>query len=162
MTNSRPLLTCGQCGTPSRGRWLAAAIEKMRPWFVELGKPLPEVQVAVNGGAIHEDRSSRGTNSLGGLCSPPDETGAVQIIISPGFDSAMPRPQDSPFGVLEVLLHECVHAVVGAHVRVRLPWWAWLSLGAVPAWQWWKLRRQLRTVEHRVGVPLTIQTVRVW
>lgn len=54
------------------------------------------------------------------------------------------------------------HAVVGAHVRARLPWWAWLSLGAVPAWQWWKLRRQLRTVEHRVGVPLTIQTVRVW
>jgi len=65
----------------ARNRWLSAAVERLRPWFVELGKPLPA--------ALHVEPSFERVppEAFGlhpaGFCSPPDANGVVWICIGP-------------------------------------------------------------------------------
>jgi len=90
----------------ARNRWLAAAVDRLRPWFAELGKPLPKIYVAATFNCAPAPAVA-GRPILGLCRMPHPEDASALISIAPRLDSAM--------SVLCVLLHECVHAAVGAH-----------------------------------------------
>jgi hypothetical protein len=83
----------------TREAWLLAAIELLRPLFLEKGYNLPRVRVSCGIPAT----SRRG--SAVGQCWPSSATddGANEIYISPVYAD--------PVEVLDTLVHELVHAV---------------------------------------------------
>jgi len=84
----------------NREQWLLEAVELMRPWFEEVKKPLPET-VRVSMGYSKGHRK----NTLA-VCynSHSSEDKVHQVFLSPEL------PPDDPSRVLDVLLHELVHA----------------------------------------------------
>jgi hypothetical protein len=90
-------------GLANREIWLAQATAMFRPAFESVGAPLPPVRVSVGFGG------SRGRNAqhVIGVCWSRDaaEDGRAQVYVSPKLaDGAR---------VLDVLLHELVHAAAG-------------------------------------------------
>ena len=88
----------------TREAWLHSAIDAMRPWFDEAGKPLPEnLRVSVG--------FPVGSRKATGQCffedAAPD--GIPQIFISPVLDAAAVATSQ---GVLATLIHECAHAAL--------------------------------------------------
>ena len=82
----------------NREQWLLDAVEIMRPWLEEAGKPLPEtVRVSVGW-----PKGKRKTTI--GVCHSGNssEDGIHQIFISPAIAE--------PIQVLATLLHELIHA----------------------------------------------------
>jgi hypothetical protein len=82
----------------TREQWLMDAIDIFRPWFEEVEKPLPEtIRVSVGYGKGQRQ-------STIGVCynSHSAEDKIHQVFISPELID--------PTRVLDVLLHECVHA----------------------------------------------------
>lgn len=85
----------------NRESWLRAAAEAMSPWLEELGYPMPaRWQVSVG-------FTKYGSPNAIGQCWPPTCTGddTTSIFIDPRIEE--------PILVLDVLLHEQVHAAVG-------------------------------------------------
>jgi hypothetical protein len=93
---------------PNREAWLEAAVELMTPLFQKHGYKVPKVRVAC------------GWPSRGGLAAKKRTIGQCwdksaakdkvnQIFISPWLDAEV----SDPCGVLPVLIHEVIHAVVG-------------------------------------------------
>ncbi|AWY06679.1 SprT-like protease [Microbacterium phage Zeta1847] len=84
----------------TREEWLTAAIEALRPIFAAAGAELPAVRVSVGwpGGAGRK-------NSVIGQCwaTAASSDKVAQLFISPVLDDAV--------RVLDVLVHELVHAV---------------------------------------------------
>lgn len=86
----------------TREQWLEAAVEVVRPWFEEVGAPLPE-RVRVSCGWPSKGARSR---AIGECWSPEcSAAGVHEIFVSPKLDDLCE--------VLAVLVHECVHAAVG-------------------------------------------------
>ncbi len=84
----------------NREKWLLEAVELFRPWFDEAKKPLPEhVRVSVGYSKGHRKNTLAVCyNSLAAV------DGMHQVFISPEL------APDDPTRVLDVLLHELVHA----------------------------------------------------
>ena len=85
-----------------REEWLHEAVGKFRPWLVDLKAPIPP-RVFVSCGF---PKGGRGGHAIG-QCWPPTATvdGTMQMFVCP--------TQDEPVRVLDILLHECVHAGCG-------------------------------------------------
>lgn len=98
---------------PTREAWLTAGVELIRPWFVELGKPLVSPVRATIGfpsrGALSQKRRRIGE------CWAIDASadGTAEILISPVLDD--------PVEILATLTHEVGHAVLGPKVGHRRP-----------------------------------------
>ncbi len=91
----------------TREEWLESAVTLMTPLFKSAGYEVPKVRVACGW------PSTRGLSAkkrcLGeAWCKTASSDGVAQVFISPWLDT----PVD-PYGVLPVLVHEVVHAVVG-------------------------------------------------
>lgn len=84
---------------PTREAWMLAAVEAMRPEFVELGVELPQVRISVGwpGGRGNKQ-------NVVGQCWMPE---AVSDKLPAIFVSPV---QDKPLDVLETVRHELVHA----------------------------------------------------
>ena len=88
-----------------REEWLAAAVCEMRPWFVDYGQPLPEL-VRVSCGWPSRGGLSAKKRSIGQCWTPiASADKATEVFISPVLAD--------PVRVLDVLVHELVHAAVG-------------------------------------------------
>jgi hypothetical protein len=89
----------------NREEWLMKATEELATIFQENGKDVPEVRVSVG---FPSKGGSRGKLKTIGECHPSamSADGRAQIFIHPTLDSSVK--------VLGVLLHELVHAVLGA------------------------------------------------
>jgi len=99
-------------GHPTREAWLEAAVDGLRPLFESVGAPLPQVRVSVGW--------ARGSRKAIGQCwdAKATEDGVAQIFISPSLVDLVGTPiededQEIKAGVLDVLLHECIHAAIG-------------------------------------------------
>lgn len=96
----------------TREEWLTAAIEALRPRFELIGATIPAVRVSVGwpGGRGRK-------NTTIGQCwaSSASSDNVAQVFISPVLDAAVgtPKTDTTPGteGVLDVLVHELVHAV---------------------------------------------------
>lgn len=87
----------------SRETWLNKAVDLMRPWFDDIGQPVPEHVLVSFGWA------KRGGGKAIGWTYRPDvtEDGASTILLSPVHVA------DDPVTLLGTLLHELVHAADG-------------------------------------------------
>ncbi|MET8382508.1 transcription elongation protein SprT [Streptosporangium canum] len=83
----------------TREEWLQRAVEIYRPWFLDLGKPLPEV-VRVSIGFTSGGMRSKARAECWNSVSSTD--GTNEIFISP--------TQDDPVQIVATLLHELIHA----------------------------------------------------
>jgi len=98
-------------GHPTREAWLEAAVDGLRPLFKSVGAPLPQVRVSVGW--------ARGSRKAIGQCwdASATEDGVAQIFISPSLVDLVGTPiedeGEAKAGVLDVLLHECIHAAIG-------------------------------------------------
>lgn len=82
----------------TREAWLQAAVEQFRPWFKQEGHELPEIQVSVG--------VQTGPTTLATCWKQTDEDPDVNnIFVSPAI-----QPEE-PTRLLDILLHELVHAV---------------------------------------------------
>lgn len=91
----------------TREEWLHKAIKEMRPWFEEKGFPLPK-KMGISCGFV----KGRGDKGIGQCWDPShtsDET--THMFICP--------TQDNPLRVLDILLHELIHAAVGCKEKHR-------------------------------------------
>lgn len=97
----------------TREEWLAAAVAAMRPWFAAEGTPLPEAVRASCGWPSRKGLSA--SRRRIGECWDPKASaaGASEIFISPCLAE--------PARVLDVLVHELVHAAVGVSHGHRGP-----------------------------------------
>lgn len=98
---------------PNRETWLVAAMDAMRPWFVEAGHPLPDkLQVGVS----WPKSGGRQTGTAIGQCFGKSWTkdGTIHCIVSPLLG-------DDPVRVLDVLLHELCHAALPMEVKHGKP-----------------------------------------
>lgn len=84
----------------TREEWLNTALDKMRPWFEEAGDPLPEKIRTSIGWMGGRGRKS----STIGQCWHPDQVSdkTPAVFIVPTLDD--------PIRILDVLVHEGVHA----------------------------------------------------
>jgi rubrerythrin len=91
-----------------REAWLDAAVDLMRPMFAARKYKIPS-KLRVSCGWPSRGGTSEKKRTLG-QCWPAeaDSKGVHQIFVSPYLDKAVDAQ-----GVLEVLVHEIVHAVVG-------------------------------------------------
>lgn len=88
-----------------REEWLAAAVCEMRPWFADQGQPLPEL-IRVSCGWPSRGGLSAKKRSIGQCWNPiASADAATEVFISPVLAD--------PVRVLDVLVHELVHAAVG-------------------------------------------------
>lgn len=89
----------------NREQWLINATEELKTIFSENGKEVPEVRVSVG---FPSKGGSRGKLKTIGECHPSTLTAdnRAQIFIHPALDDSAQ--------VLGVLLHELVHATLGA------------------------------------------------
>lgn len=95
----------------TREQWLEAAVEIMRPWLKDAGKPLPaKVRVSVG--------FPFGTRKAVGQCWSANaaKDKVHQVFVSPVDDDAFGKD-----GVLATLLHELCHAALPAKVGHRRP-----------------------------------------
>jgi hypothetical protein len=98
-------------GHPTREAWLEAAVDGLRPLFESVGAPLPQVRVSVGW--------ARGSRKAIGQCwdASATEDGVAQIFISPSLVDLVGTPiedeGEAKAGVLDVLLHEAIHAAIG-------------------------------------------------
>jgi hypothetical protein len=85
--------------TPNREGWLTEAVEKLRPMFARHGASIPPVRVSVG--------FPRTSERFVGECWAPKQSadGTYEIFITPEIDD--------PLRVLDILVHELVHTVVG-------------------------------------------------
>lgn len=83
----------------NRETWLHAAIERMRPWFEELGIELPPVKVSVSFPATGWKGRAIGE------CHYAASDGVPQLLVHPSIVE--------PHEVLAIVLHELVHAALG-------------------------------------------------
>jgi hypothetical protein len=96
----------------TREAWLSSFATSVRPWFTELGCPLPPFRVAcgfpVRGGAASKHR-------VLGQCwdGSVSESGHVEIFISPVLDDSSE--------VAATLVHELAHAAVGCEHGRKAP-----------------------------------------
>lgn len=105
----------------TREAWMIAAVAKMRAWFPE-SHPVPEVRVSIGWPA------GRGSSKLIGQCWYTTADKAPALFVSPELED--------PARILDVLLHEMVHAAtpgtghkgafisVAKHVGLQKPWTA--------------------------------------
>lgn len=96
----------------SRETWLRQAVDAFRPHFEEYGHPLPDDLYVSVGFPV----GKRGGTSMAiGQCHYTTRDGRPTVFISPVLDD--------PARVLDVLLHECIHAAlpVGTGHRGRFP-----------------------------------------
>lgn len=96
----------------NREAWLQKAVRSWRPWFLERGATLPELQVSCG----FPSRGVRGKSSRRvGECWAAAAAGDAKphVLISPTLDDGAE--------VLAVLLHECVHAALGVKVGHGAP-----------------------------------------
>lgn len=86
-----------------REEWLHEGVRRFRPWLRDLKAPIPD-KVYVSCGF---PKGRHGAGQAIGQCWPPKSTvdGTTQMFICP--------TQDEPVRVLDILLHECVHAGCG-------------------------------------------------
>lgn len=93
----------------TREEWLMAAIERLRPWYVAAGAPLPVKLKASCSWPITGGRGAR-RRTLGQCFAPArSAAGITEVFVTPWLDKG-----DS---VLAVLVHELVHAGVGTDKR---------------------------------------------
>jgi hypothetical protein len=97
----------------TREAWLAAAVQELRPWLAEAGKPVDaHVRIAMGFPSVRPLAASR--RSIGECwdvtCS---SDGSAEILISPLLID--------PTEILGVVLHELSHAALGTKVGHRGP-----------------------------------------
>lgn len=101
-TTTKPVKRLPKPKHATREEWLLALVEQVRPWFKEVGAPLPKaVRVSVG-------FSSKGARSkVIGQCWSPNaaEDGLSQIFVHPMLSDATT--------VAATVVHELVHAAVG-------------------------------------------------
>lgn len=89
----------------NREDWLNAATTEMKPWFVAEAAPLPET-LRVSCGWPSRGGQSAKKRSIGQCWNPiASADGTTEVFISPVLADAV--------RVLDVLVHELVHAAVG-------------------------------------------------
>lgn len=82
----------------TREEWLRAAVDRMRPWFRELGHEIPEYYVSI-GFPSTGARSNRI-----GECHYTSEDGKPHLFVHPAVRDGI--------RVLDILLHELTHSVL--------------------------------------------------
>lgn len=93
---------------PTREVWLLNAVELMRRWFEEAGKPLPpEINISINPRLTH----------LYGWCRAGEHTDDRIPHICLSADHVNEGDLTGPHGILETLLHELCHAALPVEVR---------------------------------------------
>ena len=107
----------------TRERWLLDATEQMRPWFDDLNAALPtDIYISVG--------FPRGSRKAIGQCFPIQPAtldGKPHVFISPAVSE--------PIEVLEILLHELVHAALPAGIGHKGPFQKLAGkLGLVKPW----------------------------
>ena len=107
----------------TRERWLLDATEQMRPWFDDLDAALPtDIYISVG--------FPRGSRKAIGQCFPIQPAtldGKPHVFISPAVSE--------PTEVLEILLHELVHAALPARTGHKGPFQKLAGkLGLVKPW----------------------------
>jgi hypothetical protein len=101
----------------TREEWLEAAVEELRPLFKGAGYDIPKVRVTC--GWPSSKGLARKKKAIGECWdAKATEDGVAQIFISPVLNN---DTLVSEKGVLEVLVHELVHAVVGCEAGHRKP-----------------------------------------
>jgi hypothetical protein len=98
----------------NRETWLDSAVQRLRPVFDAAGSPLPEV-VKVACGFPSRSALAQSKRRIGECWYPEhskDKT-TTNVLISPTLDDAV--------RVLDVLVHECIHAAVGPGVGHKGP-----------------------------------------
>lgn len=91
----------------SREGWLQKAVDLMKPLFQQHGYKIPAVKVSCGWPSVKGLSAKR--RRIGECWSKSAATdGVCQIFVSPWLEKA-----DGPEGVLSILVHEVVHAVVG-------------------------------------------------
>lgn len=97
-----------------REAWLNKAVDELRPIFEEYGYAIPPVRVSV--GFPSRGAVSRRKLAVGQCWDKVTSAdGVAQIFISPLLDLVVdPAQKEGAAGVLDTLVHECVHAVVGS------------------------------------------------
>lgn len=94
-----------------RDAWLAEAVEKLRPLFIEAGTPIPEkVRASIGFPSRNAGRSNK--QRIGECWGNPSD-GIPQVSVSPVTDDAAK--------ILDILAHELVHATVGCECGHRGP-----------------------------------------
>lgn len=97
----------------NREAWLEAATEQVRPWFEAVGAPLPAT-VRVSVGWPSRSATSANRRRIGECWSPTCADDKVaQVFISPCLSE--------PARVLDVLVHELIHAAVGVEHGHKAP-----------------------------------------
>jgi hypothetical protein len=112
----------------TRDQWLLEATILLRPRFSDLGRTIPP-KLRLACGWPAKRALTRRARTIG-ECWPPSASadGSVEIFISPALGD--------PRQVLETLLHELVHAVVGTHCGHRGAFQEVArALGFLPPWR---------------------------
>lgn len=108
MFNMKHIIEKNKFGT--REEWLEAAIELMRPLFKSQTYEIPKLHVAC--GWPHRGGTSKKKRVFGQCWSEAASAdGLHQIFVSPFCENK------DEYGVLPVLVHEVVHAVVGIEAK---------------------------------------------
>lgn len=85
-----------------REQWLMEGVSQFRPWLKEQKAPIPD-KVAVSVGF---PKGGRGGHAIGQCWYPQTSVnGVTNMFVCP--------TQDEPVRVLDILLHECIHAGCG-------------------------------------------------
>jgi len=90
---------------PTRDDWLARAVTALRPLFAAAGHPIGAQLIRVSVGFPSKRAMAGKCQRIGECWDRADDDGVPQLYISPVLDE--------PVRVLDVLLHELVHAAVG-------------------------------------------------
>ncbi len=92
----------------TREEWLNAAVDKLSHWFQEKEFPLPPL-IKVGVGFTKGKGADKGI----GMCVSPELTsdGTTHIFVCP--------TQQDPIRVLDILLHQLIHAAVGVEEKHR-------------------------------------------
>jgi hypothetical protein len=98
----------------NRETWLEAAVTRLRPVFETAGHPLPEA-VHVACGFPSRSALAQSRRRIGECWYPEHskDKATTNLLVSPTLDD--------PVCVLGVLVHECIHAAVGAGIGHKGP-----------------------------------------
>lgn len=100
--------------TANRETWLEGATRALRPLFESKGHPYPATPVRVSCSLPSKSALSAKARRIGECWSPSaSKDGTTEIFVSPTIDD--------PVEVLEILVHELVHYVVGVEHGHRKP-----------------------------------------
>ncbi|WP_433332487.1 hypothetical protein [Spirillospora sp. CA-294931] len=92
----------------TREGWLKASIELLRPWFTEQQHEIPELYVSVSFPAT----GGRSGQRIG-ECHHSSRDGSPHVLVHPYLED--------PIRVLDVVVHELVHVVMGPDVGHKAP-----------------------------------------